>query len=301
MKSFCYFMKRKVVSQGPSSMMVSLPIKWVKEFGISKGDEVDISEQGQNLVVSSEKKKVGGKVVISLESDDQFYVYRHIQSAYVNGYDEIGFRYSSSKIANGVQEAITKFLVGFELISQDKDGCIIKSISSEKEEEFDVVLKRVFQGILQMDELFYNFLKKGEDMDLIINLERINNRQVLYLQRVVNRGKVGSEFLYAILMLLEKLANEYKFIIYNKAHEGKIGSKVLKHYTRLHKQIENVYDVFVNYDSKKVSKIVLEDIRTEEFKVLFKENAYLTYSFMKIVDLLRSLLFQIVNLEFVRK
>ncbi|MDA3836113.1 MAG: AbrB/MazE/SpoVT family DNA-binding domain-containing protein [Nanoarchaeota archaeon] len=294
-------MKRKVVSQGPSSMMVSLPIKWVKEFGIAKGDEVDISQQGQDLLVSSESKKVGGKIVIELESDNGLYVYRHIQAAYVNGYDEIEFKYSSPKIANTVQESLTKFVVGFELIAQSKEGCIIKSISTGKDEEFDILFKRVFQGILQMDELFYDFLKKGEGIELILNLEKINNRQVLHLQRILHRGKVGGHFLYAMLVLLEKLANEYKFIIHNEAYKGKIGPNVLKYYTRLHKQIENVYDVFVNYDSKKVSKIVLEDIRTEEFKVLFKENAYLTYSFMKITDLLRSLLFQVVNLEFVGK
>ena len=138
-------------------------------------------------------------------------------------------------------------------------------------------------------------------MDLIFNLEKINNRQVLHLQRIVNRGKVGSEFFYTILMLFEKVANEYKFIIYNKAYKEKVGKNILKYYTRLHKQIENVYDVFFNYDAKKIAKIVLEDIRVEEFKVLFKENVYLTYSFMKIVDLLRSLLFQIVNLEFLKK
>ena len=281
--------------------MVSLPIKWVKEYGVKKGDEIDISKQGRDLVVSSDKKKVGGKIAISLESDDGLYVYRHIQSAYVNGYDEIEFKYASPKIANTVQESLTRFIVGFELISQSKEGCIIKSISTGKDEEFDIILKRIFQGILQMDELFHNFLKNGEDIDLILNLEKINNRQVLHLQRIVNQGKVGGQFLYAALVLLEKLANEYKFIIHNKAHEGKTGAAILKYYTRLHKQLENVYDVFINYDSKKVSKIVLEDIRTEEFKVLFKENAYLTYSFMKIVDLLRSLLFQIVNLEFVKK
>jgi phosphate uptake regulator len=295
-------MKRKVVSQGPSSMMISLPIKWVKEYGIEKGDEVNISEEGRDLVVSSENKKVGGKIVIKLESDDELYLFRHLQAAYVNGYDEIEFKYSSPKMANIVQESIMKFLVGFELVFQNKEGCVIKSISTGKEEEFDIVMKRIFQGILQIDELFFNFLKGEEkDLDLILNLEIINNRQVLHLQRLVTKGGIGSEFFYAILMLLEKLANEYKYMVYNGISNKKVGNNILKYYSRLHKQIENVYDVFLNYDSKKVAEIVLKDIRVEEFKILFKEDAYLAYSFMRLTDLLRSLLFQIMHLEFVKK
>jgi phosphate uptake regulator len=294
-------MKRKVVSQGPSSMMVSLPIKWVKEFDIAKGDEVDIIQEGQELIVSSGKKKVGGKIVIKLESDDGLYVFRNLQAAYVNGYDEIEFKYPSSKVAKTIQESIMKFLVGFELISQDKDGCVVRSITTGKDEEFDIVLKRVFQGIVQMSEIFLDFLKGKGDLDLILGLEMINNRQVLHLQRIISQGKSGGEYLYAMLLLLEKIANEYKYIVYNKADKGKIGPSMLKYYTRLHKQVENIYDVYANYDAKKVSKIVLEDIRTEEFVILFKENAYLTYSFMTVTDLLRSLLFQVMHLEFLRK
>ncbi|NCN87075.1 AbrB/MazE/SpoVT family DNA-binding domain-containing protein [archaeon] len=294
-------MKRKVVSQGPSSMMVSLPIKWVKEFGIKKGDEIDISEEGQGLLISSNRKKRGGKIEINLESDNRLYVYRHIQAVYVNGYEEVIFHYPDPKIANVIQKAIINFFIGFELVSQNKGECVVKSISVEKEEEFEIVMKRIFQGILQMDELFYNFLKNGEDLNMILNLEEINNRQVLYLQRIVNRGKIGSEFYYTILMFLEKLANEYKFIIINGLDKKKVSKDILVYYSKLHKELENVYDVFFKYDSKKVSKIILEDIRVEEFQILFKENPFLTYYLMKIVDTIRYILFQIVNLEFARK
>ena len=115
-----------------------------------------------------------------------------------------------------MQEYTTGSFIGFELISQDNESCIIKSLSTEKEEEFEIILKRVFQGILQMDELFYNFLrKKNNSIDLILNLEKINNRQTMYLQRIISKGKVGGEFLYAMSIFLEKLANEYKFIIHN--------------------------------------------------------------------------------------
>ena len=33
-------MQRKVIQQGPSTLMVSLPSKWVKENNIKKGEEL---------------------------------------------------------------------------------------------------------------------------------------------------------------------------------------------------------------------------------------------------------------------
>ena len=49
--------KRKVSLIGPSTLMVSLPSKWVKEFGVKKGDEINITENGPNLLLESQKLK----------------------------------------------------------------------------------------------------------------------------------------------------------------------------------------------------------------------------------------------------
>ena len=35
-------MKRKVVKQGKSTLMISLPSKWVKDNNINRGDEIDL-------------------------------------------------------------------------------------------------------------------------------------------------------------------------------------------------------------------------------------------------------------------
>ena len=35
-------MKRRVIKQGPSTLVVSLPISWVKSLSVQKGDELDV-------------------------------------------------------------------------------------------------------------------------------------------------------------------------------------------------------------------------------------------------------------------
>src|SRR3989344_2833381 len=48
-------MKRKVALIGPSTLMVSLPSKFVKKFGIKKGDELDVEEKGSSLTINIDK------------------------------------------------------------------------------------------------------------------------------------------------------------------------------------------------------------------------------------------------------
>ncbi|MBT5043325.1 AbrB/MazE/SpoVT family DNA-binding domain-containing protein, partial [Candidatus Woesearchaeota archaeon] len=58
--------KRKVSLIGPSTLMVSLPSKWVKAFGIKKGDEIEITENGSNLLLESQRLKKGEALRINL-------------------------------------------------------------------------------------------------------------------------------------------------------------------------------------------------------------------------------------------
>ena len=43
-------MIRKVIQQGPGTLMVSLPSKWVKKNGIEKGQDINVMMKGNMLV-----------------------------------------------------------------------------------------------------------------------------------------------------------------------------------------------------------------------------------------------------------
>ncbi len=47
-------MKRKVVKHGPSTLIVSLPVKWTKNNGINPGDELEVDQIGKKLIISTE-------------------------------------------------------------------------------------------------------------------------------------------------------------------------------------------------------------------------------------------------------
>ena len=46
-------MKRKVIQIAESTQLVSLPRKWALKYGVKKGDEVDVLEEGNKIVVST--------------------------------------------------------------------------------------------------------------------------------------------------------------------------------------------------------------------------------------------------------
>lgn len=293
-------MKRKIVQQGPTTLMVSLPIKWVKERGISKGDEVDLESNGPELVIRTFKKQPRTKTEITLDTNDGLYLWRVLQSLYIAGYDEIKINYTSKEILESVQNVVTSFLIGFEVISQGEKHCVIKQISAELNDEFETVFKRVFQTLLQMSEAVTKFLEGKDDLEIIQNLEKMNNRHVVYLKRVLIKERFSDKktpALYLMIDLFEKIANEYKYIFFNAKEIGVPQKIFLKKYLLIDKELNQTYDLFYSYSEENLKKIILERIPAEKFNPFYKENPLLTHSLMSLIYPIRNVLFQVMALN----
>ena len=64
-------MKRKIVQHGSSSLTVSIPYKWIQKYNLNKGDEINIEENGNSLILSSDNRKVQN--VKKIKVDDYFF------------------------------------------------------------------------------------------------------------------------------------------------------------------------------------------------------------------------------------
>jgi bifunctional DNA-binding transcriptional regulator/antitoxin component of YhaV-PrlF toxin-antitoxin module len=82
-------MKRKVIKQGYNTLTVTLPTEWTKKFNVKPGDEVEITEQGRGLQVSTEKGPNLSTITIDIAGLTPAVVWRYILAAYRSGYDEI--------------------------------------------------------------------------------------------------------------------------------------------------------------------------------------------------------------------
>lgn len=300
-------MKRNIVQQGPTTLMVSLPIKWVRKYGLKKGEQVNVEERGRELTISTEEETERTKTEIDLLNEDYTYIWRMISTAYVSGYDEIKINFDKLEILKIVQKIVVEYFVGFEIVEQKKDYCIVKNVSGNRVDEFDAILKRIFLTLIQTSEIFRDYLGKGEDPSLILDLEKINNRQTYLLKRLLIREgfKIPEKtnFVFTLNFLLEQILNEYKFAVWyiNDEKNVKITKKIVEHYDKLHKEIKDVYQLYYNYDNELIEEILVNGLKTNaetgENLVLFKDDARLAHSIVNITEKIRYIANQIVGIN----
>ena len=48
-------MRRKLIKQGIDTYTLSLPVKWIRKNNLKASEEVDIGEEGSNLMVTFSK------------------------------------------------------------------------------------------------------------------------------------------------------------------------------------------------------------------------------------------------------
>ena len=80
-------MRRKIVKHGPSSFIVSLPLKWIRKHNLSKGDEVDVEEMEENVVISTEYKEKCERADLDMNDTKEMTIQK-VCALYKRGIDE---------------------------------------------------------------------------------------------------------------------------------------------------------------------------------------------------------------------
>jgi len=256
-------MKRKVIQIADSTQLVSLPRKWALQHGVKKGDELDIKEEGNKIIVSTEASTQKETKEIDVSNLEPM-ILRAIVALYKKGIDEIKVIFDKPELIASVQKVIGKEAVGFEITDQGENYCIIKHVSGELE-DFDPVLRRTLLLLLSMAERSYNAVKNGafDQLQNIAFLEEANNRFTTSCRRGLN--KVGYKNprvigpLYYIVESLENLADQYKYLCLHlyklKGKKIKIRKDILDLFNRVNNMLKTYYEVFYKYDNKKVAFI----------------------------------------------
>jgi len=239
-------MKRKIVKQGAATMTISLPAPWIKKFSLEVGDELDIIEKGNKLEISAEK--ISEKKTIEIDATKTAFTKNDLTHLYMIGYDEIIVKFKENLTLKNVKERIPE-CIGFEIFDQTEDRIVIKSISSGLDEEFDTILRKVFLLLKEMSENTLKALSKKEFERLkqIREMEHLNNRFVVFLERTLNKGGYKKYErimqMYDMLQNLERTADEYKFLCDSFADYK---SNIKKESLQLLKEVNDYYALFYN-------------------------------------------------------
>ncbi len=253
--------KRKVIQIANSTQLISLPRKWSLKYNIQKGDELDVEEQGNKILIGTEKGFKLEKVDLDINNLEPM-ILRCIVALYKRGIDEIKIIFDNPELIKSIQVAIGKEAVGYEITEQSKNYCIIKHVSGELE-EFDPLLRRTFLLLISMAEESLEAIKKGEFERLksIAFLEEANNRFTTTCRRMLNKKGYGDNRnlgpLYYIIEELENIADQYKYLCTNLPNikNKKINKEILSVYQQVNDVVKNFYEFYYKFNKEKLVTI----------------------------------------------
>lgn len=261
-------MKRKVIQLAGKTHVVSLPRKWVLKYGIKKGDELDLEPKNGAIVVNTEKGMELEKQILDVSKMNERVIRWALAALNKMGVDEIEVINYKPKDLEVVQELVNGFFIGFAIMEQTPKRCVIRSVSKELETEFDATLRRAFLITLSMGESAVDYIKQGKfrDMTELLALERTNNQLTNFCERILNKKGYKDYrktcFMYVIARDLEKICDDYRYVceyLSNPKKGEKIISKeVLDFFKRVNNFLRGYYELFYNYDVKKLVNLSIE-------------------------------------------
>lgn len=185
--------------------MISLPSKWLKENKLDKGDEINLQEAQNSLVISVDELKQKKETEIFLKELSETSIRTIITNTYRKGYDKIIVNFENEDQFKILEDTIRTKLIGFDIVKKEKNKCIVENITEPSSDQFDNILEKMFMNISVLFDLTEEKLggKKPEE-----NYEEVEKRIMQYdnfCRRVLSKrvGQKNIEFFWTFLHLID--------------------------------------------------------------------------------------------------
>ena len=275
-------MKRKVIQLAGRTLVVSIPSAWASKYKIKKGDEVDISDDGTSLKITTSQKESGNKKIsIDLSSTTRSIARAAISGLYKRGYDEITVNYNSKEVYDAIIEKKKEVLLGFTLHEISNDKLVLDSFTHDSPKEFENSLRRAFLVTMSMGENLLDAIRSNDFKNLknIKTSENTNNQLTSFCERLINKGFVSQEeasFFYVICWNLEKACDPYLEIanLLEENKNMKLSPDVISLFEEVNAFLRGFYDALYNYSTEKIAR--LEDKKKkimDKAKVAYKNKS----------------------------
>ncbi len=260
-------MKRKIARIGASTLMISLPNKWVKANQIEKGDELEVEETGSSLYIYSNPKKKTKSSEISIPTASSF-SRRILVSPFKEGYDIITIHFEEQKVLDLIQQNLY-LLMGFEIVEQGRNYCTLKNVMTIDPDTVESIFNRAIHIFSTMETELLEAVETGdwENIGSIIRREDLLNKYDLFCKRLL-RMNVYKDPLKMIKMswvlaLVEEMGDCYIEICKHLIQEKKGISTDLKRIMKeISLQFKRLYSLFHKQD-----KTVFYEFREMKLKI----------------------------------
>ncbi len=252
-------MKRKIIRLGSATLVASLPSKWTKKYNLKRGDEINVDERGNEILISAKKTLEAEKKEIDLVKLGSLRN-QATQATYFSGADEVKIHSSDPSLIEKLDFPLSQ-LIGFEITEQEKTSCVIRDISGTTETDFKTIVRRLLLIINNMgDDIQEAIENRKTNLEHIQSMNLTSNKFAFLCLRKLNQQGY-SEFqhtptMYFIINMLEALADVYrdlaKYIVENQL---KFRPETIKVYKEAHALYKEYQAIFFKFDIAKAAEL----------------------------------------------
>ncbi len=301
-------MKRKIIKQGNGTLTITLPRSWTESLNIKAGEEIDVIERGDSLIVNGHHNSKDKKAVIDITNFTIPLLWRFFQSAYRSGcteikivfdphkkdyedayhyyttlfdYAKLGEKMPPKPAIAMIQEVVNRF-VGVDIIESGEGYCIIREMGELSTKEFDNSLRRLFLIIMQMFDKIIESIEhnKINDPSLCKEIHTIDlnvDKFVDYCARIMNKVidspiRNKRALIFSTLFILELIGDEFKYIGKHIALSKKPLREVLPLVKDVKKHFELYYSLYYKFSNDMAIRFGKMDMDVYEKHYKIKEK-----------------------------
>jgi len=307
-------MKRKVIKQGHNTLTITLPKEWADHNNIKPGDELDLAELEEGLLLRGEGQDTPKSISLNVDGLGRLALAKLLIACFEQGFDTITLTFTRTKTKSwshgneNTSDIINLFssrLIGLEVLSQTPRSITLGKVS-EKLIKFDSVLSRIFfliEEYLQhliddMKTVNFDDLKEGENRhDNITKFVALASRMVLEDPHYTKTEMVNY---FTILNFLDKVTDFIRYSYRNTArHKGKVSKETIALAEKAHAYIELYRHTFYKFDYKLIDQLdsMRGDVKDKFMASTIKKEACIASNLDALVETLHGIIKSMIALE----
>jgi len=253
-------MKRKLIKQGGGGLTFYVPKKWASKRGLKGGDEIDITEVENKLLISSEMHPEKRETELEITSENEHFIRLTLNALYRLGYDRIKVFIKDKSQASHIKKTSENFF-GFDVTEEKENFIVIENIGEPSDEKKETIFRRMFLLIAECIELISNDLKKGKYGNLA-SIKELNHKMNVYnnfCRRIISKNMFMEESIYfhwnlyaRLLVIQHSTYHFYKLLTQNQS--SKASKHCLKIIETIKKDYNNIYSGFFKKDLGMIRK-----------------------------------------------
>jgi phosphate uptake regulator len=242
-------MKRKIIKLGQATYVASIPTKWIKANNLDKGDLLEFEESEGNLIISTKTIVPRSKVILDLDDFNERTIRNILNQTYRKGFDVIKLMIKTPKQLEIIREIVRGTMLGFELVREEDDYCIVENIAEPSEDKYDVILRKLFLTIKQET---VDIVKELEECKEYNMKKRLDNKNLVdnytnFIRRLVIKYKIGGIkesylLFYAVSML--SLVHHAYFYMYKYVVDTNKGKKISPDIIKILKDANKMFNTY---------------------------------------------------------